>query len=297
MGCKAEVLFPNKPSPIYGANQESAKHLLLFYLFGENVVPNRSNNEKKESEKKYDRSKEFRGSKYSGMKVGTSHNWYYDQGEWRARKVTPEEWNIYYETQKKRAGKAPEGSGAPVGTAYNWLIVAHQRVDKLDANTYNTCMEGMKFKVAHKRATNNKWSITERTQRKKVIQFLEELIQDLKEADETEEIPYTVGEKKRIYGINHKTRQELYEMAIEQGVTNRSKMSRGELLASIKRNLDGKQESKETPNADTAQKLSNKSKNELYSMAQEKSIKGRSGMKKEELINVLKLTSNQEELV
>lgn len=49
-------------------------------------------------------------------------------------KKTPEEWDVFYETKKTRAGNAPEGSGSPVGTGYNWLIVAHQRVDKLDAN-------------------------------------------------------------------------------------------------------------------------------------------------------------------
>lgn len=50
-------------------------------------------------------------------------------------------------TKKSRAGKAPEGSGAPVGTGYNWLIVAHQRVDKLDANNYMTNLDGRKFRA------------------------------------------------------------------------------------------------------------------------------------------------------
>lgn len=98
--------------------------------------------EEKKSVDKFNQLKEFEGSRYSGMKVGATHRWYYDRAEWRERKVTPDEWNIYYETTKRRAAKAPEGSGAPLGTAYNWLIVAHQRVDKLDANSYMTRLDG-----------------------------------------------------------------------------------------------------------------------------------------------------------
>jgi hypothetical protein len=65
------------------------------------------------------------------MKVGGTHKWYYDRGEWKERKITPDEWSIYYGTRKRRAGKAPERSGTPVGTRYNWLIVSHRMV--LDA--------------------------------------------------------------------------------------------------------------------------------------------------------------------
>lgn len=95
-----------------------------------------------EEDKKYNKFKEYKGKRYSGMKVGGTHKWYYDEGEWKERKKTPEEWDIFYKTTKRRAGKAPEKSGAPVGTAYNWLIVAHQRVDKLDANRYMTYLDG-----------------------------------------------------------------------------------------------------------------------------------------------------------
>ncbi|MEX2335899.1 MAG: hypothetical protein WD555_01355 [Fulvivirga sp.] len=101
---------------------------------------------KEKQSQRYNRLKEFEGSKYSGMKVGARHKWYYDQGEWRERKVTSEEWDIYYETTKRRAGNAPEGSGAPTGTEYNWLIVAHQSVKKLDANSYITRLDGKSLK-------------------------------------------------------------------------------------------------------------------------------------------------------
>jgi hypothetical protein len=38
----------------------------------------------------YDQFKEYEGQKYTGMKVGRSHKWYYDQGEWKETKVTPD---------------------------------------------------------------------------------------------------------------------------------------------------------------------------------------------------------------
>ena len=65
-----------------------------------------------------------------------------------------------------RAGHAPEGSGAPVGTSYGWYILAHQIVTKLDANTYSTEMVGMKHKLAHRRADEDTWSASDRAQRR-----------------------------------------------------------------------------------------------------------------------------------
>jgi hypothetical protein len=113
------------------------------------------------------------------MKVGRSHKWYYDQGEWREKKVTPEEWTFSYAVTKRRAGRAPEGSGVPVGTEYHWYILAQQNVAKLNANDYSTSMTGIKFKLAHKRADNEKWSASERAQRRRLIKFLERVIEDL----------------------------------------------------------------------------------------------------------------------
>ncbi|KAG8414381.1 hypothetical protein J3459_014768 [Metarhizium acridum] len=60
------------------------------------------------------------------MAVGGSHTWNYDGGVWHEVKAEPDLWKINYETKKRRARKAPERSGAPVGTEYHWLIVAHQ---------------------------------------------------------------------------------------------------------------------------------------------------------------------------
>lgn len=43
-------------------------------------------------------------------------------------KITPDLWTISYAVTKRRAGRAPKGSGVPVGTEYHWYIVAHQHV-------------------------------------------------------------------------------------------------------------------------------------------------------------------------
>jgi hypothetical protein len=137
----------------------------------------------------YDEFKTYEGRKYTGMKIGRSHKWYYDQGEWKEKKVTPDLWQISYAVTKRRAGKAPEGSGVPVGTEYHWYILAHQNVRKLNANDYTTSMAGMKFKIAHKRAGGEKWSATPKTQRKRMIKFLQDVIRDLERAPEEHEAP------------------------------------------------------------------------------------------------------------
>src|SRR5215207_10711428 len=109
----------------------------------------------------YDQIKEFEGKRYTGMRVGRSHKWRYDAGEWSERKVTPDRWEFRYAVVKRRAGRAPEGSGAPVGTAYHWFILSHQFVEKLNADDYATSMIGLKFKLAHKRASSEKWSASD----------------------------------------------------------------------------------------------------------------------------------------
>ena len=114
----------------------------------------------------YNALKSFNGQVYSGMAVGGSHTWKYDEGTWKETKEEPDLWRIDYRTNKRRAKRAPEGSGAPVGTEYHWLIVGHQvcagfflsgvekissgiaysgqHVKKVDANTYETYLTGSK---------------------------------------------------------------------------------------------------------------------------------------------------------
>ncbi len=127
----------------------------------------------------YDEFKDYEGQRYTGMKIGRSHKWYYDQGEWREKKITPDLWQVNYAVTKRRAGRAPEGSGVPVGTEYHWYVLAHQNVAKQSANDYTTSLTGLKFKIAHKRAGSEKWSATPRTQRKRMIMFLRSVLADL----------------------------------------------------------------------------------------------------------------------
>lgn len=129
----------------------------------------------------YDEFKEHEGRKYTGMKIGRSHKWYYDKGEWREKKITPDLSEISYAVTKRRAGRAPEGSGVPVGTEYHWYVLAHQNVHKLNANDYTTSLAGLEFKIAHKRAESEKWSATPKTQRKRMIAFLRDVIADLEQ--------------------------------------------------------------------------------------------------------------------
>jgi len=127
----------------------------------------------------YDELKEFQGKKYTGMKVGRRHRWRYDAGDWTEKKVTPDRWEFQYSVVKRRAGKAPEGSGAPVGTAYRWYILASQVVTKVDANSYTTEMVGVKHKLAHRRADKETWSASDAAQRRNLVKLLREMIADL----------------------------------------------------------------------------------------------------------------------
>jgi hypothetical protein len=140
----------------------------------------RKENEIRKISKGYNEYKEFEGRKYTGMKIGGIHQWYYDKGEWKEKKIAPDKWEFTYSVKKTRAWQAPEGSGVPVGTEYHWYILADQNVRKLDANSYATSMTGLKYKLAHKRIGREKWSSTDNAQRKRLIQILQELIDQLK---------------------------------------------------------------------------------------------------------------------
>lgn len=172
----------------------------------------------KDLAKTYNQFKEFEGQKYTGMKIGRSHKWYYDKGEWKETKATPDLWTISYGVTKRRAGKAPEGSGVPVGTEYHWYIVAHQHVRKLNANDYTTSMTGLKFKLAHKRADKDKWNVSDKTQRKRLINFLKDIIVQLEKAPENlnqppdtkvvpspKKVPTSVGTKRTAVKTRKKT--------------------------------------------------------------------------------------------
>src|SRR5213083_1953470 len=147
----------------------------------------RSTNEpKSDPAVSYNDFKEHEGQRYTGMKIGRSHKWYYDQGECKETKITPDLWQIRYAVTKRRAGRAPEGSGVPVGTEYHWYVLAHQNTAKQSANDYTTSLTGLKFKIAHKRAGAEKWGATQKTQRKRMIMFLESVIADLEKQNHSD---------------------------------------------------------------------------------------------------------------
>ena len=153
----------------------------------------RSSKAKQPSSKGYDAFKEFKGARYTGMKVGRGHKWEYAAGEWVEKKLTPDEWEFRFAPPKRRKGRAPEGSGVPVGTEYHWYILADQTVKKLDANNYTTEMVGRKYKLNHKRADKPAWSASERAAKRRLIKFLQQAISEL-ERDLSE--PAKAAEKK-----------------------------------------------------------------------------------------------------
>src|SRR5688572_24918628 len=63
---------------------------------GHNGRAKKKESPQKDAAASYDEFKEFEGRRYTGMKVGRSHKWYYDQGEWKEKKVTPDKWQFTY---------------------------------------------------------------------------------------------------------------------------------------------------------------------------------------------------------
>ncbi|MEA3201099.1 MAG: hypothetical protein QOE90_2527 [Thermoplasmata archaeon] len=120
---------------------------------------------------------------YTGMKVGRGHHWTYE-GEWIERKLGKDTWEVDFRARKTRKGKAPEGSGAPVGTEYLWFFAPTlQRAMKLDANAYETRMTGLKWKVGFRPATAKTWDFewakTGETARRRMIRILRQTLADL----------------------------------------------------------------------------------------------------------------------
>jgi len=132
----------------------------------------------------YDDVKEFEGETYSGMAVGGEHTWLYPNGLWKETKVAPDRWDFTFSAIKERERSAPPGSGVPVGTQYDWYILADQRVRKIDADSYTTIMSGVKYKIAHKRPHWRKWSSEypdQKSETERVIAALEEALARLRE--------------------------------------------------------------------------------------------------------------------
>ena len=135
----------------------------------------------------YDDLKEFNGQKYMGMPIGGKHVWNYPNGTWKEEKVDPDSWVFKFQSMKQRSKKAPVNSGAPVNTQYHWYILADQRVRKVDKDTYETVMEGIKHKLSHKRSYWRKWSSEYQdniSDRDRIIDILEDMLRRLKHGSE-----------------------------------------------------------------------------------------------------------------
>src|SRR5207244_4057404 len=97
---------------------------------------------------------------------------------------------VDFRATKKRKGRAPEGSGAPVGTDYHWFFApTSQSARKMDANTYETRLEGLKWKLGFRPATSPtfdyEWSRSKATARQRAIRILEQALADLKAEERT----------------------------------------------------------------------------------------------------------------
>jgi len=130
----------------------------------------------------YDDLKNHDGNIYTGMSVGGSHDWNYTHGRWRERKVTPDRWTFEFRSTKTRRREAPVDSGAAPRTGYRWYILADQHVRKIDKDTYDTLMTGLKFKVGHRRPRWHRWSYDyprQKSCRERVLEILKGTVREL----------------------------------------------------------------------------------------------------------------------
>lgn len=133
--------------------------------------------------KRYDKLKEYSGQIYTGMKIGGSHKWHYNNGTWFETKVAPSQWTFNFQSTKTRFHSAPMNSGAKLNTKYHWYIIADQIASKLDPNSYITNMKGIKFKIGHKRPNWKKYSYQYPEQvsyKERVIKILENILVGLR---------------------------------------------------------------------------------------------------------------------
>jgi hypothetical protein len=133
---------------------------------------------------KFNTLKKFNDKIYTGMAIGGSHHWHYNNGNWFETKKAPDRWTINYKSLKTRAHSAPLNSGANVGTKYHWYLIADQIATKLDSNSYMTSMNGVKFKIGHKRPNWKMFSYNypeQQSYKERIIEILEHILKKLKE--------------------------------------------------------------------------------------------------------------------
>ena len=131
----------------------------------------------------YDKLKNYNGQIYTGMKIGGTHKWHYNHGQWFETKIAPNQWNFNFQSTKTRFHSAPVNSGAKLNTKYHWYIIADQIASKLDSNSYMTNMKGIKFKIGHKRPKWRTFSYNypeQESYKERIIKILEKTLENLK---------------------------------------------------------------------------------------------------------------------
>ena len=131
----------------------------------------------------YNNLKTYNNIKYSGMRVGGSHHWNYNNGKWHETKEAPDKWSFKFKSIKTRVNPAPNNTGASINTKFHWYIIADQIATKIDSNSYMTSMNGVKFKIGHKRPYWKAFSYTYPDQvpyKERIIKILEEILVELK---------------------------------------------------------------------------------------------------------------------
>ncbi len=131
----------------------------------------------------YDSLKKYNNQVYTGMKIGGSHKWIYNDGKWTETKTAPTKWTINFNSVKTRINPAPSNSGANIGTKFHWYIIADQIATKLNKDSYMTQMKGIKYKVGHKRPHWRTFSYNypeQNSYKERVIKILEDTLNKLK---------------------------------------------------------------------------------------------------------------------
>ncbi len=131
----------------------------------------------------YNSLKEYDKRIYTGMRVGGSHQWNYNDGKWYEIKEAPDKWRFKFNSLKTRIIPAPNNSGARINTKFHWYIIANQIATKIDSNSYMTSMNGVKFKIGHKRPYWKTFSYNYPEQlsyKEKIIEILENIVSELK---------------------------------------------------------------------------------------------------------------------
>lgn len=135
----------------------------------------------------FDTLKTYNGKVYKGMKVGGNHEWNYLNTEWEETKTEPDRWNIRMTSIKHRKTSAPEGSGAPIGTIYDWFIIGRQVVKKINKDEYQTILEGHKYKIGYMKENWQRPSYEYKGQKSMKQQQIEALNREIKEIMEIQE--------------------------------------------------------------------------------------------------------------